>query len=219
MEVSFNMKKYIVSSFLVLASALSASVSAVSLDVSAYDQFVSSASASNAEPFGQIGAANMAAAITDVDTSTFIYVPSASTSTSLNVSLGFSAAVDNQAGTDLSFFFVGGGTSNSIDLSINGVTRVYGSSEVVYTDASQTGFYTAVTNIGTYALSGIFVDLNDFGVNSFTNMDITLGKGTYLSLVAANAPPAPVSAVPVPAAVWLFASGLLAMAGVARRKV
>ncbi len=207
------MKKYILSTLFVLSASLSANVSAVSLDVSDY-QFVSYAA--TADAFGQVGSASVTDAITDVDLSSFIYVPSGSEFPSMEISLGFDSAVADQTGTDLSFFFVGGGTSNAIELSIGGTSIGYNASEVLYTDASQDFIYTAVTDVGEFALSAIFVDMSDFGVTSVTDMSLTLGKGNYLSLVAAN--PAPVSPVPVPAAVWLFATGLLAMAGVARRK-
>ncbi len=208
------MKKYILSTLFVLAGGLSASASAVSLDVSDY-QFVSSAT--TADAFGQSGSTSVAGAITDVDLSSFIYVPSGSEFPSMEISLGFDSAVADQTGTDLSFFFIGGGTSNSIDLSIGGTNISYNASEILYTDATQNFVYTTTTSSGVeYALSAIFVDMSDFGVSSVTDMTVTLDKGNYLSLVAAN--PAPVSPVPVPAAVWLFATGLLAMAGVARRK-
>ena len=208
------MKKYIVSILLALSASFSATVSAISLDVSSY-QFATAAA--NADGFGYIGSPSAADAITDMDLSSFIYVPSSSEALSMTATLGFDLAVADQAGTDLSFFFVGGGTSNSIELSIGGTSRVYDSSVVLYTDASQDFIYTAITDVGEYALSAIFVDLSDFGVASMTDMDLTLGKGTYLSMVAADPAPA-ISPVPVPAAVWLFATGLLAMAGVARRK-
>lgn len=45
-----------------------------------------------------------------------------------------------------------------------------------------------------------------------------VGYALYLTGTIAGPLPAPVSAVPVPAAVWLFGSGLVGLAGVARRR-
>jgi hypothetical protein len=203
------MKKYIVSALLILGSSISSYSMAVSLDVSDY-QFATSAT--SVDPFGVSGANSFASAMTDQSLSSFVYVPSASTQPTMNMSLGFDSAVTN----DLTFFFVGGGTGNALDLTIGDTTKSYSSSSILYTDASEAFAFTAVTNIGEFTLSAIFVDLDEYGVSSLTNLDIGLGKGSYLAMVAAN--PATVSAVPLPAAAWLFITGLMSLGFVSRRK-
>jgi len=55
------------------------------------------------------------------------------------------------------------------------------------------------------------------GFNSFGFREIN-GKGLELLTIRADDAPLGVSAVPVPAALWLFGSGLLGLIGMVKRK-
>lgn len=112
-----------------------------------------------------------------------------------------------------------GSPSNSVSNAVNGsavaVIGQQGYYDVVgWGDTNGTaGFYSSA-NVGT-AIPFYQVNLSDVDFSSgvITAMDSWLlstdGQLTY---------GAPVSAVPVPAAVWLFGSGLVGLVGVARRK-
>ncbi|MDH5734530.1 MAG: VPLPA-CTERM sorting domain-containing protein, partial [Gammaproteobacteria bacterium] len=173
------------------------------------------------DSFGIIGDTTLSNAITDNSVGTFVYVPGTSTVDTMTMSMSFNGLLYDSTGTqDLAFFFAGGDTSNSIDLSINGTTIHYGiggtgTSNTLY--SPQGNIYTATTAIGEYALSALFVDLNDFNLNgaALGSFDVTIGKSTYLSMIGTTST---ISAVPVPAAVWLFVSGLLSIIGLSRRR-
>lgn len=208
------MKNYIASTLLILGSIVSSITMAVSLDVSDY-QFASYATSTS--NFGISGASSLNDAMSDESVSSFVYVPSGSTQNTMSMSLGFNSPVTNQTGNDLTFFFVGGGTGNAFDLTIGSTTMSYNTSTVLYTDETNQFVYTAITDVGEFALSAIFVDLDSYGISSLTDMDITLGKGAYLALVGGN--PATVSEVPLPAAAWLFITGLGALGLISRRRI
>lgn len=78
-------------------------------------------------------------------------------------------------------------------------------------NASSLFYYTATTQTGSTAVTAT---ANQFG-NSAGFATITLASNGDLSYSLA---PASVSAVPVPAAAWLFGSGLMSMVGVVRRR-
>jgi hypothetical protein len=105
------------------------------------------------------------------------------------------------------FFATGSGNTMTIDL--NG-TFLY--------ETDDSGYGTGIGPSLTFA-SG---SLSDFDFQkpatfnssflSFDDFDLMYGEWTSLNLTVVPAP------VPVPAAVWLFGSGLLGLVGVARRK-
>ncbi len=76
--------------------------------------------------------------------------------------------------------------------------------------------FTASQAVGSsVAFWNISLDLNDYDTGVITQLNNVWTLGTDGALTFA---PASVSTVPVPAAVWLFGSGLLGMVGVARRR-
>lgn len=99
-------------------------------------------------------------------------------------------------------YFSGGITPGDIQArwDINGITL-----------EMQNGLVASATN----AVSvGDAVDISHFGTSSATAVFLT-GDGSAYSVLNFNGV---VSVVPVPAAVWLFGSGLLGLVGMARRK-
>lgn len=75
-----------------------------------------------------------------------------------------------------------------------------------------------------FGVNGAPEEFDSFGLNVLADRSVTTGNGknavtTDYSLVAHwDAATLELAAVPVPAAAWLFGSGLLGLAGVARRK-
>lgn len=128
------------------------------------------------------------------------------------IDLGFDADLVNGDGNDLKLFFVGGKRHN-FDVTIGNITKHYdlgildgdtGSDDLAYGDP----------------ILAQAIDLDSFvGLtgDSFSQIRLTIGDGYTLD----SAVPSFVGAynvVPVPAAVWLFGSGLLGLMGVARRR-
>lgn len=168
---------------------------------------------------------NVSGAITDNLANTYIK----GTSEDAGVALGFgNTSLSNQAGNDLALFFIT--ASNTVTLNLNGQSNTLTSSQLFVNAAdpfTDIGEKYIVTNIllpngsfGTADLSVIFVDLNDYGIGineSLTNIDILLGNNTSLMTYAIGMH-SQVSAVPLPAAAWLFITGLSALGFISRRK-
>lgn len=143
------------------------------------------------------------------------------------VDLAFNTGVINGAGDiDLSIFFVGS-AGHTVDLTIGTQTERYS----LAPGEGATGDND--TLFGTYPIIRLDVNLDDFTslTGAFTDFRLTIGDrwcdkdldnnptgasrgdcSSVPSFVGANA------VVPVPAAVWLFGSGLLWLVGVARRR-
>lgn len=123
--------------------------------------------------------------------------------------LGFaSGTLVNDTGDDLVLFGIGTG-EDTFDLTI-GVTTVTGLTATDSGSNTPDGFQ----------LNAIAVDLTAFaigGLVSVTSITLTFQDTTSEFGLAGALNPPPV-VVPVPAAVWLFGSGLLGLVGVARRK-
>lgn len=146
------------------------------------------------------------------------------------IDLGFgSSQTVNGTGSDLALFFLFDQTSNIIDVTINNVTKTLTSFAAVM-DAGgtqQVGYDIAWngTTLNNVLLTVAELNLDDFSLASgatINSLAITMTQSDVidpiqvatLSLVGSlNS-----TAVPVPAAVWLFGSGLLGLVGVARRK-
>jgi len=122
--------------------------------------------------------------------------------------LGFvSGTLVNSTGNDLVLFGVGT-VDDSFDLTIGAITQ-----SLIAIDS---GFLTP----NGLRLNAVAVNLDDFSIGVdgiFTNILLTF-QDTSSEFALAGALNPPPAAVPVPAAVWLFGSGLLGLVGVARRK-
>ncbi|OPY85041.1 MAG: hypothetical protein A4E72_02052 [Syntrophus sp. PtaU1.Bin208] len=144
--------------------------------------------------------------LTDKDEATYAF----SWSSGAYVNLGFTDnLLVNGSGADLVLFETG--VPDSFSVTINSITNNY--------LTSYTGY-----SAGGYDLNAVAINLEDFGVASnaglssiLIGMDI-VGSGTVPSLSLAGALNSSSSAVPIPAAVWLFGSGLVGLLGL-RRKV
>ena len=163
--------------------------------------------------------ADVDASITDLDADTWIggFYNKDTTQGRDFVDLAFNVGVVNGNGIDLKIFFVGGNGQN-IELTINGETVQYllGSNEGLIPGALD-----SVYPGGLYPVGALGINLDDFKLLTGPVTQFRLTVGDRWSGPSVSSLPSFVGAynvVPVPAAVWLFGSGLLGLAGVARRK-
>jgi len=162
---------------------------------------------------------------TDVSVSSFLSATQSSGSVSLDLDFSQTSAI-NAAGDDLAFFFLWDQTANSASVSINGTTQQLTFSDV-FSDTGVQQVATSVNWNGTVnsnvKIMAASVELSDFGIslgdtlNGPIMIDLTSNTSTAMALSLAAALNS--TAVPVPAAAWLFGTGLIALAGIARRKV
>jgi len=169
--------------------------------------------------------------ITDNAANTFVSTGNYDGYRDATLGLGFSTAqgnVVNGSGTDLALFFLSDQGGNSADITINGITQALTFANVYDAGSVQQVVNGAVSNGVTYnnvLLQVAEVDLGDFGIaaggalggNGFSvGLHQTAGNTVDVSLALVGAPN--VAVVPVPAAVWLFGSGLVGLAGIARKR-
>lgn len=202
---------------------LSQQASAIAMDVPGYDfaafaQFEGSSGGTFTTNFGTPGGS-----IADASAATWVMDGENSGGTQINMdpnayfdlSFGMTDVFDG-LGNDLTVFFVGA-PPHDIGLSLfaNGGSQ---SGTINYNSVSYTGFNVQDPNFDTWAIYAMDIDLADFGFLGSSPIEkIRLGIGN------ASAVPSFVGAyntapVPVPAALWLFGSGLLGVAGIARKK-
>ncbi len=106
----------------------------------------------------------------------------------------------------------------------------FGSSDSLVRIDTGTGFGTSIGDIGFSGVFGLATDNNVdlYGVvgTQVLSIDVATGAGSFLidysgqglSTAAGSSFIGEASVVPVPAAVWLFGSGLLGLIGIAKRK-
>ena len=140
------------------------------------------------------------------DTSVDTYVTATSNPSTLGLTFAPGALV-NGAGNDLVLFGVGT-TLDSFRLSIG--------TPFVDLTTSNSGF----TTPNGLQLNKVLVELGDLGIGDgaeVTSILLTFNDTTsdFALAGALNPPPA---VIPVPAAVWMFGSGLIGLVGIARRR-
>jgi hypothetical protein len=173
-------------------------------------------SASDLGTLSLLSDAQIASNLNDNDAATYLFGSSNNGTTSAQLDLQFVDNVYNQAGNDLAFYFVGGTTElNSM--------RICFSSNCVPTDSYDAGFITSLAvsiDDTNYALSAVVLDLSDFGFSNnelLGDFSIDLIAGGYNRLASIDSLHN-VSAVPLPAAAWLFITGLGALGFISRRR-
>ncbi len=166
--------------------------------------------------------------LTDATTSTLFATTASAANTYVDLSFDVSAGVINGSGNDLALFFIWDQSGNQASVSINGHTEALSFQSVFDGQGDLQVANNILWNGVSYdnqMLSVALLDLSLFGfsdnaplTSSFrVSMGRTSDVDVALSLVGALNTEA-VSAVPIPAAVWLFGSGLLGLVGVARRR-
>ncbi|MGD8936474.1 MAG: VPLPA-CTERM sorting domain-containing protein [Thiogranum sp.] len=197
--------------------------SAIGMDVPGYDfaafaQFAGSSGGTFTTNYG-----TPEASIADDSAATWVMDGVNSGGTQINMdpnayfdlSFGTTDVFDG-VGNDLSVFFVGA-PPHDIGLSLfaNGGSQ---SSTIHYNSVSYTGYNVEDPAFATWAIYVMNIDLADFsflGTSPIEKIRLGIGNASAVpSFVGAyNTTP-----VPVPAAVWLFGSGLLGLAGIARKR-
>lgn len=168
--------------------------------------------------------------ITDAAAYTFLSTADFDGWRSRTLGLGFSSsqpAVVNGSGADIALFFLSDQSGNSANVTINGITKALSFGNVYDEFGVQQvvdGVYSAGVLLDNVLLQVADVDLSDFGFapgdllgNNALNVGMyqTAGNSVAVSLALVGA--TNVTAVPVPAALWLFGCGLLGLVGVAKR--
>ena len=168
---------------------------------------------------------NGTAAITDFEVTSYIQ----GTASGGSLNLGFHNSLFNSAGDDLVFYFLradGEPTSSFFDLNINGSTQSnVEASLFTFTDSSSLtkkyqvhlgddiylDMLIATVELGDFGITGTDF-INELTISSLGSTDrLALAAGFNLS---ADAP----AEVPLPAAAWLFITGLGALGFISRRR-
>mgnify|MGYP005868903251 CR=1 FL=1 len=199
-----------------LLLAYSTQAAASSVNVLSSNGVFAGNSANDLGTLSLLSDVQIASNLSDNDAATYVFGSDNNGTTSAQLDLQFVDNVYNQAGNDIGFYFVGGITElNSM--------RICFSSNCVPTETFDAGFINslAVSIDGTnYALSAVVLDLSDFGFADnelLGNFSIDLIAGDYNRLASIESFNN-VSAVPLPAAAWLFITGLGALGIISRRR-
>jgi hypothetical protein len=198
--ITNNMLKLLVlAGIFVLNSAQAALIGGY--NIGSYATSLNAASPLAATPELTSVGGSLAGVVTDTSVDTFVNLPGSASNGSINLTLGITGLV-NGAGNDLVLFEIG--APDSFSVAING-----GSPQAVST--FNTGF---LTTSGAQ-LNAAVIDASNFGITdgaAVSSIDVGLFKGGASFALAGG-----LTAVPVPAAVWLFGSGLVGLAGIARK--
>ncbi len=136
------------------------------------------------------------------------------------IDLGFDMPVVDGVGNDLKLFFVGN-NGHKVDVTIGGATQSY----TLAPGANATGFFDPA--YPTDPIIALNVDLATFSGlsgSAFNSMRLMIGNG-YCDDSAGPCSAVPsfvgtynTAVVPVPAALWLFGSGLVGLVGFMRKR-
>jgi len=213
------MKKLFAMLCLALFSQLS---SATAVDVpgysfAAFGQYAGSSSGTFTTNYG-----TLASSIGDHSAATWVMDGENVGGTQVNVDpnafidLSFDTNIFDGVGADLSVFFAGAPPHNiGLTLFANGGSQ---SDTISYGNPTYTTYNIDDPNNATWGIYVLDIDLADFnflGSSPVETIRLNIGNASAVpSFIGAyNTSP-----IPVPAAVWLFGSGLLGLVGVARRK-
>jgi hypothetical protein len=160
--------------------------------------------------------AQIASNLSDNDAATYLFGSSINNTTSAQLDLQFVDSVYNQAGNDIAFYFVGDTTeSHSMNICFSNNCTPNSTLSAAFIDG-----YTMSIAGANYDMFAVVLDLSDFGfadnelLGDFS-IDLIAGDHNRLASIESFNN---VSAVPLPAAAWLFITGLGALGFISRRR-
>lgn len=167
------------------------------------------------DPVYSNAAADVNAYMTDTDAGTWVIGDAAGA----YLDLRFNTGVVNGNGNDLKIYFIGS-SGHTVDLTIGTETQTFS----LPSGSGDTGAKDSL--FGDFPIVALGVNLDAFSslTGPVTDFRMTIGDrwcGDASTRGLCSGVPSFVGAynvVPVPAAVWLFGSGLVALAGIAARK-
>ncbi|VAW74681.1 hypothetical protein MNBD_GAMMA13-787 [hydrothermal vent metagenome] len=202
------MKKFIVMLGLALFSQQSMAIPVAGIDFLDIANTVNASVGTYETNYQAEGAAGPVDSIVDGNSASYIF----SNDATATVDVSFGSSIFDVADVDLTLLFVGAaGHSGTI-------TLLGGSSDGSSADfdLAPSENYTGFNSVQDTVVFGIFsetLDLNSLFSGTFSGVMLDISDASaVLSLVGTTAP------VPVPAAVWLFGSGLLGLVGIARKR-
>ncbi len=159
----------------------------------------------------QAPGANAVDSVVDGNASSYIF----SRDATATFDVSFNGGIFNVADVDLTMLFVGDlGHSGTITL-LGGSSDGSSASFNLAPGANYTGFNTSQEGTNSFGIFYETLSLDSLFSGTFSGVMLDISNASAVpSLIGTTA----VSAVPVPAAVWLFGSGLLGLVGVARRR-
>jgi len=166
------------------------------------------------------------AALTDTDATTYASTYPQTGYDNVTIDLGFSQTqIKNGVGADIALFFLSEQSTNTVSVTIGGVSSTNPNPLSFGNVYDTDGNLQVALGLGPPSVyfSVVEIDLADYGfvdgavmndplslnlIQNDSNIAVSLSMAGSLNSMV----------VPVPAAVWLFGSGLLGLVGVARRK-
>jgi len=216
-----------------IGAATAAGAATVSLGTYTFDtnSLASTASSTNVLYDGN-AYVNASASPALTDSAGWTFLGAVNGQGSVGVNLGFTNDnIVNGTGADLALFFLFDQSNNSNSVSINGTSHTLLPTD--YLDVNSSGGTLQVANgvawnggtLDNVKLTVALIDLSNFGVadNALSNslsvsLDMTDPNPNQISSLSLVGGINTTSVVPVPAAVWLFGSGLIGLAGISARK-
>jgi len=201
---------------LALFTSYSSLLNASTINVISSNGLFAGNSAAQLTAVTELTDAQIANNLSDSNLATYLFGSNANSTVSADLTLQFENTVVNQTGADIAFYFMGGSTATN-------------TMSICFTSNCDTINATIIDEFGVtfggepavnYALSAITIDLSAFGYAEGEALDqfsIDLIAGGYNRLAGIDSLNT-VSAVPLPAAAWLFITGLGALGIVSRRR-
>ena len=162
----------------------------------------------------------MSANLSDGDMASYFFGSDIDGQTNASLTLEFTSSIANTSGDDFAFYFMGGSEEIN-NISVCFTSNCTPDTSAPLTAAFSTDYHVIIDGVN-FALSAVSIDLSDYNfaenelLGEFT-IDLLAGGYNRLAGIESFAADIPTTVVPVPAAFWLFASGL-GLLGLLKRK-
>lgn len=177
-------------------------------------------SAGDLTTVSELSNAQMSANLSDSDMASYFFGSDINGQTNASLTLEFASSIANTSGDDFAFYFMGGSEEIN-NMSVCFTSNCTPDTSAPLTAAFSTEFHAIIDGVN-FAISAVSIDLSDYNfaeneqLGEFT-VDLLAGGYNRLAGIEALAVDIPTTVVPVPAAFWLFASGL-GLLGLLKRK-